>query len=283
MYIEETPVQFDCKGDKLLGMLHTPKNYNSTGLLIIVGGPQYRVGSHRQFLLLSRYLLKKKIASLRFDCRGMGDSEGIFHSFEEIYEDINHAINYMFSSCSKLTSIVIWGLCDAASAACMYGYKDKRVSKLILLNPWVRTDTSLAKTYIKHYYRKRIYSRAFWKKAFLGSLNLKSSINSLIINIKQSLIKNNSLNSLNCNETENYVEKMINGLKNFKKPIMLILSGNDLTAKEFEKLMNDSHELQRIFSDEKSVLKRIEEANHTFSTRKWRDQVADWTHEWIIR
>ncbi len=46
------------------------------GVLIVVGGPQYRVGSHRQFVLLARALAARGFAAMRFDCTGMGDSDG---------------------------------------------------------------------------------------------------------------------------------------------------------------------------------------------------------------
>ena len=46
------------------------------GVLIVTGGPQYRAGSHRQFVLLARFLAARGMAVLRFDYRGMGDSEG---------------------------------------------------------------------------------------------------------------------------------------------------------------------------------------------------------------
>jgi len=47
-----------------------------TGVLIVVGGPQYRVGSHRQFVMLARFLADHGVPCMRFDYRGMGDVSG---------------------------------------------------------------------------------------------------------------------------------------------------------------------------------------------------------------
>ena len=44
----------------------------STGLLLVVGGPQYRVGSHRQFVKLCRAAAANRIPAFRFDVAGMG-------------------------------------------------------------------------------------------------------------------------------------------------------------------------------------------------------------------
>ena len=70
-YTEETTV-FACAGDTLMGILAKPETPADTGVIVIVGGPQYRVGSHRQFVLLSRALAAAGYAVLRFDYRGMG-------------------------------------------------------------------------------------------------------------------------------------------------------------------------------------------------------------------
>ena len=57
-FVEET-AQFSCGGDTLYGVLARPQksvHTARTGVVVIVGGPQTRVGSHRQFVLLSRAL-----------------------------------------------------------------------------------------------------------------------------------------------------------------------------------------------------------------------------------
>ena len=73
---EEVPLSFACQDCRLYGVLHRPRSRGRSGVLIVVGGPQYRVGSHRQFVLLARFLAGRSIPVLRFDYRGMGDSEG---------------------------------------------------------------------------------------------------------------------------------------------------------------------------------------------------------------
>jgi len=115
----EKIVEFQCKENYMCGVLHLPKENESsnTGVLIVVGGPQYRVGSHRQFVLLARYLSENGYPVFRFDYRSMGDSEGEARDFESVGEDISTAIEAFFSEAGQLSNIVIWGLCDAASAA----------------------------------------------------------------------------------------------------------------------------------------------------------------------
>jgi exosortase A-associated hydrolase 1 len=116
----ERAVTFKCGGDIIVGILHVPAIPVDLGVLVIVGGPPYRAGSHRQFVLLARVLADAGIAVLRFDCRGMGDSSGDQRSFEGVSQDIAAAIAALLRHASGVTRVVLWGLCDGASAALLY-------------------------------------------------------------------------------------------------------------------------------------------------------------------
>src|SRR4051812_49228851 len=88
MNFEERALVFHCKDAWLYGVLSLPEQISSRGVLIAVGGPQYRVGSHRQFTLLARHLAAYGIPVMRFDFRGMGDSEGDARTFEDVEDDL---------------------------------------------------------------------------------------------------------------------------------------------------------------------------------------------------
>jgi len=87
------PVEFSCEGDLLSGILHSGAADARTGVVIVVGGPQTRIGSHRQFLLLANALAAAGHPCLRFDYRGMGDSEGEPRDFEAVDADIRAAVD----------------------------------------------------------------------------------------------------------------------------------------------------------------------------------------------
>ena len=57
MNVRESVLQFDCAGESLIGIVSQPAAVPlAVGIVIVVGGPQYRAGSHRQFTLLARDL-----------------------------------------------------------------------------------------------------------------------------------------------------------------------------------------------------------------------------------
>src|SRR3546814_1414367 len=78
---------FPCAEAELVGILHLPAAAARRGVLIVVGGPQYRAGSHRQFLLIARRLAEQGYPVLRFDHRGIGDSDGPYLGFEALDAD----------------------------------------------------------------------------------------------------------------------------------------------------------------------------------------------------
>ena len=179
MSFVETALQFDCQGEKLLGILSSPTGSTpptGDGVIIVVGGPQYRAGAHRQFVSLARSLASQGTTVMRFDVRGMGDSSGPLWNFESLTDDIGAAINAFIEHAPNAKRIVLVGLCDGASAALMYlqDTQDQRVCGLCLLNPWLRSEQTLAQTHIKHYYWQRITSADFWRKALSGGVGLKA-------------------------------------------------------------------------------------------------------------
>ena len=131
----EEGVCIESRGERLIGVLHRPQAAalgSRPGVVIVVGGPQYRVGSHRQFVLLARALAARGFPVLRFDLSGMGDSGGEFAGFERSGADIRAAIDALQHLDKSVGEVCLWGLCDGASAALMYVPTDTRVSQLVL-------------------------------------------------------------------------------------------------------------------------------------------------------
>lgn len=226
----ESVLQFECEGSQLIGILHRPEaDAKSVGVVIVIGGPQYRVGSHRQFTLMARQLSQAGFPVLRFDYRGMGDSAGELRGFEYVDADIRAAIDALLLAMPQLSGVVLWGLCDAASACLMYGSReDARVLGLILANPWVRTQKGEANAVLRHYYLQRFLQRSFWAKVFGGEFNIGKSAADLLGAVKR-LRKSKAATS-----ATTFIERMLVGAHESRVPVLLLISSNDLTAKEFD-------------------------------------------------
>ncbi|MEO5655297.1 MAG: hydrolase 1, exosortase A system-associated [Nitrosospira sp.] len=288
MNFDERVLVFCCEGAWLYGILSLPEQAATKGVLIAVGGPQYRAGSHRQFTLLARHLAAYGIPVLRFDFRGMGDSEGEVRTFEDVGNDLHCAIDKFLEEAPYLTELVILGLCDAASAATFYAHQDHRVTGLVLLNPWVKTDGGSAKVYLKHYYVARLFQPELWRKIWRGDFAYAAAAQSLFGIIGKAVAGKEKISTpLPENAADKSCslaplpERMFHGLARFKGKVLLIISGNDLTAQEFSDLVKGSREWQKLLASSRMLRFDLPEANHTFSRREWREQVGAWTRDWI--
>jgi len=279
MTAAESALSFDCAGEALVGIMSGAELAARRGVLIVVGGPNYRAGSGRQFTLLARRLAESGVPALRFDYRGMGDSGGEARTFERVGEDIRSAIDRLFAAVPGLEDVVIWGLCDAASAALMYAHEDARVKGLVLLNPWVRTAQGLARVHLKHYYVRRLFQASLWQKLARGEFDFRGAASALRKSVVESIGKRGVSGS---SEPEApFLERMEDGLRRFRGKVLLILSGNDLTAREFKDFVAGSAPWQRLLAREGVTRHDLQEANHTFARRDWRDQVERWTSDWV--
>lgn len=276
----EAVLQIDCGSDRLPGMLTTPPAQtacSNTAILVIVGGPQYRVGSHRQFVHLARALAREGHVVLRFDYRGVGDAPGSARTFEDAGPDLHAAIDAAMHAHANVRRVVLWGLCDAASLALMHGARHPHVAGMVLANPWVRSPASLAAATVKRYYVRRALEPDFWRRLFTGRFDWRASARSIAENIARML----PLRTARPAEGQCYQTRMALGLAGFEGPVLLLLSGNDMTAQEFVEYAAGASEWKGLLTAARISRIDLRSADHTFSTRRWKDDVARHTHTWI--
>ena len=281
MNYSETPLLFSVAGEQLVGIAALPEKASDCGVIVVVGGPQYRVGSHRQFLLLSRRLAGAGYPAFRFDYRGMGDSTGEMRDFECVSDDILAAIDMFLQSCPQLKRVVLWGLCDAASAILLALQKkpDERIAGVVLLNPWVRSEASLAQTHIKHYYGRRLMQPEFWRKLLGGKLGIVSSMREFLRNAA----KARAGRAAGGEQVATFQGRMAAGLRQFSGQTLLILSGRDYTAREFIEYTRTDKAWDGMLAAANVTRCDIPDADHTFSSGVSRSRVEDETLTWLER
>jgi len=276
----EQPLSIDADGRRLIGVLHRPEATDPRrAVVILVGGPQYRVGSHRQFVLFARELSRQGVPALRFDFAGMGDSGGEHTGFEDTAAEIRAAIDCLQSQQPSVREVCLWGLCDGASAALIYAAEDPRVSRLVLLNPWVRTSEGQAEALLERYYGSRLRSQAFWHKVATNPSLLLRAGREYFANRRKAAGR--SAADGRVEPTIKYVARMLEGAQRFPGRMLILLSGQDLVAAEFELLVNQSLRWRQALAPPKVAIVRLPEATHTFARRVWRDWVAQRSAEFV--
>jgi len=277
----------------LTGVVHQAHSIEPAqqGVIIVVGGPQTRVGSHRQFVLLARCLAEHGIAVFRFEYAGLGDSDGELSSFLTAPQDIEAASAHFQAQCPALKHIALWGLCDAASAILLYLSQNQSpvINQIIIANPWVEQPNTKAKAMLKYYYLERLFAKDFWRKLISGRFNLSAATTGIY-----SAVKGIYSSGVSCDSSaetsvspafnkDNFVHYMRQGLSKFNGQVHLILSGQDLVAKEFSKLVRDDQQWSQLMSQKMTSQLMIEAANHTFSSAQWRNEVERYTQNTLIQ
>lgn len=279
---------FSCGEERLVGILHLPAQFAQRGVLIVTGGPQYRVGSHRQFVLLARHLVRHGVAALRFDYRGMGDSEGVARPYHQINDDLEAAIAAFFAAQPAMRQLVLWGLCDGATAAALHASRDPRIAGLILLNPWVHDEQLHAQTLRQHYYPRRLLQADWWRRLLTGKIALGARLRSILSGPDRPPDPQHLQqvqHPQHPQHPQRTPEQMLyDGLSAFHGRVLVILAGADLGAQQFSLLARSRKHWQRLLATRSIEVRTIAAANHTFASQRWRsaveNQCMDWLRSW---
>lgn len=274
----ESPELFECVGCRLVGMLHPAGGESDMGVLLLVGGPQYRVGAHRMYVKIARRLAQNGIPSLRFDYRGVGDSEGTFRGFEDVEDDIASAVSQLMLRCPEIKRVALFGLCDGATAAALYDPADERVTTKILLNPWVHTHAGEAKAYLSYYYPKRLLQKSFWISLVQGKVAVVESLRDLFKKLYSATQWSGS--SERAPRTP-YQSRMLANLHRFEGRPLFMLSEHDFTAVEFRDLVSKDQDWIDYLRQSGVRVVDIAGADHTLSDSDSLGRFVDEVLEWI--
>ncbi len=204
---------FDCAGAELAGSLDEAPG--STGLLMVTGGSQTRVGSHRMFERLAAGLAADGIPCFRYDRRGVGDSGGADPGFRGSGPDLSAARAAFRAAQSQLTRVIGFGLCDGATALALCG---ERLDGLILANPWlVEAEAGQPPpAAIRARYRERLLSRTGWRDLLTGAVSYRKLLGGLAKIARPA--------------DGDLAQEVARALRRQRAPIRLILARGDATA-----------------------------------------------------
>ena len=165
------PLSFRCDDDLLAATLD--RATGDTGLLIVTGGTQIRIGAHRGQALLAGHVAAAGFPVFRFDRRGVGDSDGDDPGFLASGPDIVAAAAAFRAAQPALRRIIGFGLCDGASALALH-HRSAGLDGLLLANPWVIEATAglPPPAAIRRRYAARLTSPAAWRRLLAGRIDL---------------------------------------------------------------------------------------------------------------
>lgn len=289
MNFREIPLVFDCQGSRLIGMAHVPDTIRTRGMLsVVAGGPQYRGGVCRMQVQMARALAQTGVPVMRFDYRGMGDSEGSFRGFQDVEADLSSAIQAFQQRVPGLNEIVLWGGCDAASAILINAWKFPAVTGMVVGNPWVHSDDTGDVVAIKHYSR-RLHDRDFWLKLVRLQYNPLPAIATVA---RGALLRLRSLTAQHPAPAETaasddllapHLDRMRNGLARYEGDLLLLMSGRSLVSKEFDELVASQPGWQQALRSQRHFVRHdMPDADQAFSSVASRAEAIAVTGSWML-
>jgi exosortase A-associated hydrolase 1 len=278
----ETPFVVDGSQGPLIGILARPTGRPASGVLIVAGQPQTRIGAHRMFVTMARELATLGIASFRFDCGGWGDSPGNPLPFEESSGDIVAAAIAFRAHVEPGLKLVVLGLCDGASAAILaleaLNLNGVAVDGLCLVNPWVREEKNHAEALLRTYYARRLLDPRTWQRLLTGKILPRA----VLAPVRYWMTSRRW--NRNITRSEKAVapvgglpERLLRAIQRHRGPIWTILSGNDLTAAEAETLLRaDLRWRQALEAPPKRLVLRVAGADHTLTAPAHWNEATSW-------
>lgn len=177
----EKAICFESDGLKLYGILGLPESGRAErGVVLIHGWSGYRIGPNRILVRAARALNAAGFATLRFDLRGRGDSEG-----ESSQTDLDAMIADTCRAASALKehgsvkSVALLGICSGANVAVGAATLAPEIRKLVLWSIMTfqpqkkKTDAMRRTGRFALSYAGKLFRAETWRKLFTGRVNFK--------------------------------------------------------------------------------------------------------------
>jgi exosortase A-associated hydrolase 1 len=251
---------FRCEGVTLAGTLDVADGA-ANGLLIVGGGTEIRAGPHNGMALLAKTLAENGVTTLRYDRRGVGDSEGDDPGFEQSGPDIAAALAALRTACPTLDTIYALGNCDAATALVLH-HHGLDLSGLLLTNVWAieAQPSDEARPHdppaaaIRARYIRQLTSVEGWKKIVSGSIDYRKLLNGIIKIARKAPVA----------PPDSLTGRMSRAMAHSDTPIHLLLAGRDNTALAFKDAW-DSAAMADARARTDIHLKIIDTGSHSFA------------------
>lgn len=212
---------FQCEGARLVATLDTAPG--RTALLLVSGGNEVRSGAWNGQARFAARIAGEGYPVLRFDRRGVGDSEGTNEGFRSAAPDIAAARQALLSQCPQVERVIGMGNCDAASALMLAA--GAGMDGLVLSNPWTIEEESddAPGQVVRDHYRRRLSDPAAIRRLLTG----KVSVPALLRSLPYVLRKDPKADG------ESLANLMKQGSSSYKGTIRFLVAGRDRTGRLF--------------------------------------------------
>lgn len=211
---------FSCESAQLVATLDDAPGH--AALLLVSGGNETRAGAWNGQARLAALVADAGFPVLRFDRRGVGDSEGENGGFRSSGPDIRAALSALRRECPQVRRVLGFGNCDAASALMLA--EGAGLDGLILSNPWTiegGAEEAPAEV-VRDHYRRRLADPAAIKRLLTGKVAIGGLVRSLLAAMRPAPA-----------EPLGLAREIAQGLAAFPGEVRLLVAERDRTGQAF--------------------------------------------------
>jgi pimeloyl-ACP methyl ester carboxylesterase len=268
--------EFENGNGTVRGILHQPPPGiapNGMGVVFLHGWSGCKLGPHRMFVKTARALSGAGCTCLRIDFRGRGDSDGESGdaTIRTMTDDAVAAVAHLRMQ-PGVREIVLLGICSGGKVAVSAATRDDAIRHLALwsaegLAPLRRSGSRQRKRMeILRQYAIKALRAETWKKLLSGRANV-------------SLVRKAVMQQEQADDSEQRDEaKSLELFERYGGDVLFIYGGNDPETQSSAEGYRSFCARYRIPHD----FHEIAEANHSFYSLAWEQQVIHHTTEWIL-
>lgn len=267
----ETPVSFQ-SDVTLRGVLSAPDRAKAA-VVFVHGWSGYRCGPHRMFVNAARRFAENGIASLRFDLRGRGDSEGDASAadLDGMIADLLAAARFARAEAGA-DRVYPLGICSGGNVVLGAASVDKSFDGLILWSTPLfapqkpKTDRARRSAFFLVEYAKKALRRETWAKLLRGAVDFRGVLRT--IRGRRKPAGRNPKDS---------VRDVMAELAGYHGPALFIYGSRDdeaIGAPEYYARFCDEHGIAAAFHT-------VDGANHSYYSVPWENEVIERTADWL--
>ena len=267
----ERPVSFE--SDVLLrGVLSVPDGARSA-VVFSHGWSGYRCGPHRMFVNAARRFAEEGIASLRFDFRGRGDSEGeaAATDLDMMIADLLAAAGFVRAE-TGIERVYPLGLCSGGNVVLGGASLDKSFDGLVLWSTPLfapqkpKGDRARRRAFFIADYAKKLFRRETWAKLVRGRIDFRG--------VARTVKGHEAPEGRNLKDS---CRDVMAELAGFHGPALFIYGSRDdeaIGAPETYAAFCEEHAIPATFHT-------VDGANHSYYSVEWERDVIETTLDWL--
>lgn len=304
-----TPVSFANRdGLRLFGVLHEPLSGVAPGtpaVILLSPGVKMRVGPQRLYLRLTRLFLDLAVPVLRFDCHGLGDSEGVLpeDQLRDVYGQIevgrfvNDTIDAMswLQQRTGIDRFILSGLCGGAITGLLAGARDPRMVGLLALGmtPLLASKSADPSRYmtsgqledIGRSYLRKLFRPDAWLRLLTFQTDYRLLYRSVLRATRRPappVAAPASAAPPADDNTSPLFPPAFFKMLDTNRPMLFIFGGSDRLAWEFEEKVVARYRTRLAQYSHGFVQHTIANANHVLSFTAWQDEMVAVSRQWFV-